>query len=56
MNACGPHVCLVSMEYKEGIKFCETGATDGCELPGGCWKLIEPGSLEEQPVLLTIEP
>ena len=28
---------------------------DGCEPPGGCWKL-NSGPLEEQPVLLTTEP
>lgn len=28
------------------------GATDGCELPCGCWELY-PGPLEEQSVLLT---
>jgi hypothetical protein len=32
-----------------------TGVTDGCELPCGCWKL-NPGPLEEQPVLLTAKP
>lgn len=31
------------------------GATDGCELPCGCWELY-PGPLEEQSVLLTAEP
>ena len=29
-----------------------TGVTDRCELPCGCWEL-NPGLLEEQPVLLT---
>ncbi|EGW01477.1 E3 ubiquitin-protein ligase NEDD4 [Cricetulus griseus] len=28
---------------------------DGCEPPYGCWEL-NPGPLEEQPVLLTSEP
>ena len=31
------------------------GLTDGCELPCGCWEL-NPGPLEDQPVLLTAEP
>jgi hypothetical protein len=31
------------------------GVTDGCELPCGCWEL-NPGLLEEQPVLLAAEP
>ena len=33
----------------------ETGVMDGCEPPCGSWEL-NPGSLEEQPVLLTTEP
>jgi hypothetical protein len=33
----------------------ETGVTDSCELPCGCWE-TNPGSLEEQKVLLTDEP
>ena len=32
-----------------------TGVADGGELPCGCWEL-NPGSLEEQLVLLTAEP
>ena len=32
-----------------------TGVTSTCELPCGCWEL-NPGPLEEQPVLLTAEP
>jgi hypothetical protein len=32
-----------------------TGVTDGCKLPCGCWEL-NPGPLEEQPVLVTTEP
>jgi hypothetical protein len=31
-----------------------TGVIDGCELPCGFWEL-DPGPLEEQPVLLTTE-
>ena len=31
------------------------GVTDSCELPCGCWE-VNPGPLEEQPVLLTTEP
>jgi hypothetical protein len=30
-------------------------SVDSCELPCGCWEL-NPGTLEEQPVLLTTEP
>jgi hypothetical protein len=43
------HVCLC-----EGVRSPETGATETCELACGCWKL-NPGPLEEQPVLLTPE-
>jgi hypothetical protein len=32
-----------------------TGATDGCELPCGCWEL-NLGPLKEHLVLLTAEP
>jgi len=42
-----PHWCSVSMHVSE--------ITDSYELPCGCWDL-NPGSLEEQPVLLTAEP
>ena len=31
-----------------------TAVTDKCELPCGCWEL-NPGPLEEQPLLLTSE-
>ena len=44
------HVCLC-----EGVRAPGTGVTDSCELPCGCWGLIQ-GHLEEQPVLLTTEP
>jgi hypothetical protein len=33
----------------------ETGGTDSCESPCGYWEL-NPGPLQEQPVLLTSEP
>jgi hypothetical protein len=33
----------------------ELEVTDSCEPPCGCWEL-NPGPLEEQPVVLTIEP
>jgi hypothetical protein len=32
-----------------------TGVIDSCELPCGCWE-VNPGPLEEQPMLLTDEP
>lgn len=31
------------------------GATEGCGLPCGCWEL-NPGLLQEQPVLITALP
>lgn len=37
------HICVRSPE---------TGITDSCELPSGCWDL-NLGPLEEQPMLLT---
>lgn len=45
---CSLHVC-------EGIRNPGTGVTDKCELPCGCWEM-NPGPLEELPVLLTTEP
>jgi len=39
----------------EGVRIPETGVTNSCELPCGCWKL-SLGPLEEQPELLTAEP
>lgn len=48
--------CLyVHHESEEGVRCSGTGVSDDCESPCGCW---EPnlGPLEEQPVLLTIEP
>ena len=49
------HVSIwFSEQPEEGTESPETGATNGCELPRGCWE-SNPGPLEEQPVLLTIE-
>lgn len=39
----------------EGVSSPGVPVTDSCELPCGCWEL-NMDSLEEQPVLLTIEP
>ena len=44
------HVCL-----HDGIGSAGIGIADSCELPSGFWEL-NPGPLEEQPVLLTVEP
>jgi hypothetical protein len=41
-------------KQKEGIEFSETGVTDHCELPCGCWESNQ-GLLQEQKVLLTAE-
>ena len=47
------HVC--TLEVKEDIGCPETGVTDSCEAPCGCWDLnLDP--LEEQQVLLVMEP
>jgi hypothetical protein len=40
---------------REYVAFPGTEVTDNCELSHGCWEL-NPGPLEEQPVLLTAEP
>jgi hypothetical protein len=41
------HVCLCDGTRSPG--------TDSCQLQRGCWEL-NPGPLEEEPVLLTTEP
>jgi hypothetical protein len=52
--------CMYSpfMQYlwrpEEGAWSSEAEVKYGCELPCGCWEL-NPGPLEEQPVLLTVE-
>jgi hypothetical protein len=40
---------------EEDTRFLGTGITDGSEPPCRCWEL-NLGPLEEQPLLLTIEP
>ena len=37
------------------MRVLDLGVTDSCKLPSGCWEL-NPGPLEEQPVLSTAEP
>ena len=44
------HVCL-----NEGVGSHRPKVIGICDLPYGCWEL-NPGPLEEQPVLLTAEP
>jgi hypothetical protein len=44
------HVCLC-----EGVRSPGTGVIDRFKLPCVCWEL-NPGPLEEQDMLLTIEP
>lgn len=39
--------CATCKQWEEGIGFHDTGVTDACELPYGCWEL----NLEDQPVL-----
>lgn len=48
--ACCLHICLCVGVGSPGTK-----VTSRCEVPFGCWKL-NPGPLEEQPVLLTAKP
>ena len=48
------HVCH-PQRLEEGVRSVSISIIDGCELPCGCWDL-NPGLLEEQPVLLTSEP
>ena len=53
-NLCTLAFCL-HVYLCEGFGSSGMGVTDSCELPYGCWEL-NPGPLEEQPVLLTNEP
>lgn len=48
-------MCAVPAEVRRWRQIpLELGLQDGCELPGRRWEL-DPGSLEEQPVLLAAE-
>ena len=47
-------MCSAPGGQKRAIGSPETGVIDGCEPPSWCWKL-NPGPLEEQPMLLTTE-
>jgi hypothetical protein len=46
---------LVSGACKDQVRRTGTGVVNGCEPVCGCWEL-NPGPLQEQPVLLTAEP
>ena len=52
-------LCTMCMQYpqrpEEDIRSHGTEVKDNCQLPCGCWEL-NPGPLQEQPVLLTTEP
>ncbi|KAL6074356.1 hypothetical protein STEG23_012106, partial [Scotinomys teguina] len=49
------HSVSYVMQLRSSKRSPGTGVTDSCELPCGFWDL-NPGPLEEQPVLLTAEP
>ena len=49
------YLTLFYVHWCDGVRSCGTAFSDNCELPCGCWEL-NPGSLEEQSVLLTAEP
>ena len=48
-------VLIESEEIKRGHWILRTGVMNDCEPPCGCWEL-NPGPLQDQPVLLTSEP
>jgi hypothetical protein len=52
LPACTIRVCPVPQRSGEDIR---SPGWDGCESPCGCWEL-NPGSLQEQLVLLTLQP
>jgi hypothetical protein len=50
------HVHAWCLQWPEqGVRSPGAGITDHCEPPCRCWEL-NPGPLQEQPVLLTTEP
>lgn len=52
------HVCYIHatpVGAKEDISLLGTGVPGGCEPPCRCWE-VNPGPLEEHPVLLTSKP
>lgn len=49
------HWCSAYMYLCEGIRNPGTAVVDSCEPTYGCWEL-NPGVLEDQPVLLAVEP
>ena len=51
---CALILCL-NVFLCEGARYPGTGVIDNCKLPCGYWEL-NLGPLEEQPVLLTVEP
>jgi hypothetical protein len=52
---CVPYTCRCLWRPEEGVTPLELEFTSSCKLSCGSWDLI-PGPLQEQPVLLTIEP
>jgi hypothetical protein len=48
-------VCVHEYQFLQRRASVGTGITESCEPPGGFWEL-NPDSLQEQPVLLTVEP
>ena len=50
-----PHLYLLPVEARNDTGFTRTEVTDGWELICRCWEL-NPGPLEEKPVLLAAEP
>jgi hypothetical protein len=55
VDVCVVYVSSAYGDQKRKLEAPETGVTCGCELPYGCWEL-NLGPLQEQPVLLTMEP
>ena len=49
------HICEVPSEVRGGARAPGARATEGCELPFGCWEQ-NPGPLQEQKVDLRTEP
>ena len=52
---CAPVSCDAHAGQKRAYDSSRMRVRDGCQLPCWCWEL-NPGPLQEQPVLLTTEP
>lgn len=48
-------ICILCTLVFKVVRFPGNRIANSCEVPCGCW-VLNPGPLEEQPVVLTTEP